>query len=454
LKILLIILGVIVIAVAVGAVLLIRTDPGGIVSALRPQPPRTEVRTEAAGTRTLIETVSAPGEIEPLTKVEISAEVSARIEQLPFREREAVHRDDVIVKLDDRDLRAAVQSVKALRDGEQFRLQSEQARLAGLRTNLQFARKTLDRQQALYESGDVSRSVLDDAIERVEDLQTSIDASTHAISVIESTLAAAGADIERADDALNKTVIRSPMDGVVTQLNAEIGEVVLVGTMNNPGTVIMTIADLSRMILNARVAESDVAKIAEGQQARIHINAYPDEIFKGIVRKIALQRSTALDGTGFFETEVEIDLQGRQIYSGLVANVDIEIDEHTGIVVQSQAVVERLVEELPDEIRRNPLVDRTKKTTTVVYRVVEQKAVCTPVAPGASDLTHRLVLDGISEDDTVIVGPFKALEQIKHDDLVAVESDSATEGDQEAQEGETDDSAADVGGSPVPETPE
>ena len=420
-------LAVFVVVVVVGGVIFVRADPGGVVSALVPKPPRTEVRTETAARRPLIQTVSAPGEIEPLTKVEISAEVSARIEQLPVRERDAVRRGDVMVKLDDRNLRAALKSVTAMRDGENFRLQSEEARLEGLRAGLELARKTLDRQKSLYETGDVSRSALDQALEEVDELEAAAEASTHTISLIESGLAAAEAEIERAEDTLTKTLIRSPMDGIVTQLNAEVGEVVLVGTMNNPGTVIMTIADLSRMILNARVAETDIAKAAEGQRSRIHINAYHDEVFAGVVRKIALQRTTALDGTGYFETEIEIELHDRQIYSGLVANVDIEIAEHNGIVVESQAVVERLVDELPEEIRRNSLVDRAKRTTTVVFRIVDDKAVCTPVRAGASDLTHRIVLEGIDEGDVVIVGPYNILEKIKHDELVAVEADAASE---------------------------
>ena len=421
-KIVLIIVGVFAAVAVVGAVVLVSTAPEGLLKALTPQPTRTEVRTQVASRQTLYETVSAPGEIEPLTKVDISSEVSSRIEQLPFREGDEVRQGEVIVRLDDRNLKAALALAKAQREGEQFRLQSEQATLAGLLKHLSFARKTFQRQSALYESGDVSRSALDDAQERVEDLQANAEASTHALSVIESSLAAGDANIERAEDTLNKTVIRSPMHGLVTKLNAEIGEVVLVGTMNNPGTVILTIADLSRMVLNARVAESDVAKVAEDQAARIHINAYPDEVFNGVVRTIALQRTTVPDGTGFFETEIELDLQGRRIYSGLVANVDIEIAEHHGIVVESQAVVERLVDDLPSEVRRNPLIDRRKRITNVICIVADGKALCTPVTPGPSDLTHIVVLEGLDEGAEVIVGPYKVLESIKHNELVSVES--------------------------------
>jgi len=255
-------------------------------------------------------------------------------------------------------------------------------------------------------------------------------------------MAAAEADIDRAEDDLTNAVIRSPIDGVVTLLNAEIGEVVLVGTMNNPGTVIMIVADLTRMILNARVAESDIASVAKGQEAKIFINAYPDEVFHGIVRKIALQRTVELDGTGYFETEIELELEaGRTIFSGLVANVDIEVAEHGGVVVESQAVVERMVDDLPADIRRNPLVNRAKRTVSVVYRVIDDKAVCTPVKAGASDLTHSVVVAGLEEGEEVVVGPFKVLEKIKHDELVKREDEPEAaeqeEADQEPQETET-----------------
>lgn len=426
LKIVIILAGVFAGLFVLGAVLVVTLAPEGFVTSLGRHEAGIEVRMKAAEETTLIETVSAPGEIEPLTKVEISSEVSARIERLPYREGDVVTEGDAIVYLDDLDLRASLRSAKARRDGEQFRLQSEQANLDGLVRHLSFANKTMQRQTALYESGDVSRSVLDEAAERVEDLQASVEASTHLISVIESSLAASEADIERAEDALANTVIRSPIDGILTQLNAEVGEVVLVGTMNNPGTVIMTIADLGRMIHNARIAETDVAKVDEGQTAKIHINAYPEEVFNGVVRKIALQRTVALDGTGYFETEIELELHGRRIYSGLVANVDVEIAEHEGVVVESQAVVERLVEELPSGIRGSELVDPAKKVTTVVYRVIDGKSVCTPVKPGASDLTHTLILDGIQGGEAVIVGPYKVLESIKHDEAVRdVEAEAA-----------------------------
>lgn len=412
-----------------GAIVVGPSMSSGFAS-LKSTPKGTQVRTETMARGELIESIKAPGRIEPHTKVDISAQVAARIEALPFREGAEVKKGDIVVKLDDRELKAALQSSEARRDGEQYRLKGEQARLNGLQHSLTYAKKQHERQQNLSASGDIAQKLLDDAEEKVANIESNIAATNHAISNIESSLAGAKADIARAEDGLAKTVIKAPMDGVITALNAEVGEVVLMGTMNNPGTVIMTIADLSRMILDAEVAESDISRVRKGQNAKVRINAYRDQVFSGSVTEVALQRTeNRTSNTGYFKVEVEIDTQGGRVLSGCLANVDIEIETHKGMKVESQAIVDRLVEDLPDEIKRdNPLVDRAKKTAPVVYRLENNKAVCTPVKRGASDDTHSIVADGLQESDVVIVGPFKVLEKIKHDEAVVDEKDVPRDG--------------------------
>jgi HlyD family secretion protein len=392
-----------------------------------------KVRVEAVKLGTVRETVSAPGEVEPDTKVDISAEVSARIERLPYREGDQVSEGDLVVKLDDRDLLAAFNSSEARRDAEFFRLKSEQARLAGPMARLETARRQLERQTRLYESGDVSRITLEEAEEAVDDLASQVAASQHAISVIESSLAASEADIARASEALGRTEIRAPMNGVVTALNAEVGELVMVGTMNNAGTVILTVADLSSMHLDARVAESDVARIRNDQDAEIRINAYRDQVFDGDVTRIALQRTLDGSGAGYFKTEVRIELDGRDIYSGLAANVDILVGDHQGLLVPSQAVVDRAVKDLPDEVLEgSDLVDETSSAVSVIYVVRDDVAVCVPVEVGPSSLVETLLLKGVSEGDRIVVGPYKSLERIRHGDRLS-ESRKSDETDSDSQ---------------------
>lgn len=402
-------------AVAVVALVVAR---GGFDPSMTGRGAGKTVLTEAAQRRSLVERVSAPGEVEPNVKVDVSAEVSARIVELPFREGDSVREGDVIIRLDAEDFDARLESARARRDAERFRLRSEQSGLAGPLSALENARASLARQESLYESGDVSRQAIDDARNQVRQLEAQVSSAQLAVSVIESSLAAAEADIDQAREALEKTVMRSPIDGVVTVLNAEVGELVVVGTMNNAGTVIMTIADLSRMRLDARIAESDVAQVRESQPAEIRINAYPDEVFTGVVERLALQRSLDRDGSGYFKTEIQIDLDGRRILSGLAANVDVEIATHEGIVVPSQAVQDVRIDELPPAAASNVIVDRSRLTAPVVYVLHEGTARCRPVRLGPSSLTETVVAEGLEPGDVVIVGPYKILSDLRDGDAV------------------------------------
>ncbi len=400
----------------VGGVILFGDPMRASMSSWKSEPTATPVRLFKVAERELIESISAPGEIVPHTKVDISAQTMARIVALPFRQGDDVNAGEVVVKLDDRDLRAALESARARRDGEMFRLQADHARLTSLNTSLSLARRTLERQRSLFDSNDIPESLLDEAEQRVEDLEAQIIASEHSISQTESSIAAAEADIRRAEEGVRNTVIESPISGRVTQLNAEVGEMVVTGTMNNPGTVILTIADLDRMTMEARVAEADIAGVQAGQPAQVHIIAYPNRVFEGSVRNIALQRSGQPDGTGYFETEIDITLDGQMLRSGFNANVDIEIAQHYGVVVPSQAIVDRMIDDLPGEVLGNDsVVDRTKLAARVVYRVIDGKAVATPVRIGASDLTHTLITAGLDVGETIVIGPYKALAELRHD---------------------------------------
>ena len=383
------------------------------------------VRMEPAAQGVLVETVSAPGTVEPKRKVDVSAEVSARIVELPHREGDRVRAGELIMRLDDRDLKAALQSAEARRDGERYRLEAERSRIVGTQTTLESARATAQRQEALFRSGDISRQAYEDAVTKVRDLESSFQAQKNTIVQLEKSLAAAEAQIEQQREALRKTVVVSAIDGVITQLNAEVGELVVVGTMNNPGTKVMTIADLNRMKLTAKVSESDVPRVALKQPAEVRINGYKNRIFGGFVEEIALQRTTEKDGTGYFKTGVALDLQGEQIFSGLGGNVDISIATHTGLKLPSQAVVERKIEDLPPAVRSSPLIAQGRKTTSVVFLAINGRAVATPVRTGPSNLTDTIVVDGLKEGDVVITGPFKALEKLKDDDRVRPEETPA-----------------------------
>jgi len=404
----------------------------------------TVVRIENAQRGELIEFVSAPGEIEPKKKVEISAKVMARIVELPCEEGDRVTCGDpnanppvppsVLVRLDAKDLESQLLSAEASRaaqaaqiEVEKARIASQQASLLGLAASLKQAQTDLARQQGLLQSHDISQATFDQTKLKVDELAAQYEAAEHTLKsaqlnlqVMQHNLEAADARIDQARETLSYTTIVSPIDGVVTRINAEVGEMVITGTMNNPGTVIMEVGDLSAMLVVAQVDEADVGKLKVGQKATVHVDAYPDNEFKGVVDSIALAHDMTYTRTKYYRTEILLEATSENLHSGLTANVDIETCNHTDVLkLPTQAVLGRELDSLPLQIRENcPEVDTTKTYATVVYRYVDGKAVVTPVKIGQSDLTHTIIESGITEKDKIVVGPYKVLESLKHEQKI------------------------------------
>jgi HlyD family secretion protein len=413
----------------------------------------TIVRIENAQSGELIEFVSAPGEIEPKTNVEISAKVSARIIALPYDEGDVVTCGDpnatppvpasVLVRLDAKDLETRLTSAEAGRaaqvaqvEVEKARIASQQASLTGLTASLDQAERDLKRQKGLLESKDIAQATFDQAQARYDELKAQLESAKHTLEsaqlnleVLKHNLEVADAGIEQAREALSHTVITSPIDGVITRLEAEVGEMVIMGTMNNPGTVILEVADLSTMLLVAQVDEADVGKLAVGQKATVHVQAFPDEEFEGVVDSIALKHRLSTTATKYFRTEILLGGDVKKLYSGLTAHVDIETLKHENVLnVPSQAVLGHPIDSLPLEIRDNSAqVDKNKTYATVVYRYVDGKAIVTPVKIGQSNLTHTVIESGITGEDKIVVGPYKVLESIKHDQKIQDEREAEAE---------------------------
>jgi HlyD family secretion protein len=414
----------------------------------------TTVRIENPKRGELIEFVSAPGEIEPKTNVEISAKVSARIIKLPYEEGDTVTCGDpnanppipasVLVRLDDKDLETRLTSAEAGRaaqvaqiEVEKARIASQKANLTGLDASLKQAERDLQRQQGLLESKDIAQATFDQTKSKYDELKAQYEAAKHTLEsaqlnleVLKHNLEAADAGIEQAREAMSNTIITSPIDGVITRLDAEVGEMVIMGTMNNPGTVIMQVADLSTMLLVAQVDEADVGKLAVGQKATVHVQAFPDEEFKGVIDTIALTHRISATGTKYFRTEILLHGDVKKLYSGLTAHVDIETIKHEDVLnLPSQAVLGAEVDSLPLKIRDNSTVlDKSKTYAPVVYRYIDGKAVVTPVQIGESNLTNTIIKAGITEEDKIVVGPYKVLESIKNDQLIQDEREAQAKG--------------------------
>jgi HlyD family secretion protein len=406
--------------------------PDELVKRLRPEPQPLKVRTEPVSLGDLVRTINAPGDVEPRTVVKVSAQVSARIVDLPFREGDTVRTGDVLVRLDDKDVRARLEAARS-------RLRAEEAALDGARASLRLAEIEYARLRELHDTRDVSRSALDTGEADYERARASVRS-------IESGIDAARAEIVEREKDVENTVVASPMNGQIVTLSAEVGELVL-GTRDNLGTVIMIISDLHDMILRARIDETNVGPVRTGQKARIYLNAYPDRVFDGVVDRVKLRREVARDGTNYVEAEVRVLLDdGELLKSGLTGNVDIEVETQSGVIkVPSQAVLDRRVEDLPAEVRSAPALDRDKVFAHVAYRIVDGKAVATPVRIGTSDLTHTVVREGLGEGDRIVVGPYKVLLTLEHNKAVHEETAGADG---------TAEPAGDAGGDPGSSTAE
>jgi HlyD family secretion protein len=406
-------------------------------------PEATIVKVEAASKADLIETVSAPGEIQPKKRVQISAKVAAPIVKLPFKEGETVKKGDLLVELDNKDLKAVRRQVAAQWDAQKQqievarqRIESQKAAIRASKATLADLQRDLDRNKSLVATHDVSQSVLDTAQakfdeerEQIDSAEKGLDADVTNLKVMDAQLEAAKAQVDKADEDISYTRIESPLDGIITALKAEEGEMVMTGTMNNAGTMILEVADMNTMLMVAKLDESQIDPVKEGQHAIVRIQAFRDVVFDGVVESVGESRTTdQLDQTKYFQIKVRLlDLKGRRVRSGLSADVEIQTQKHDGVIrVPSQAVMSRPLDQLPENLKTGPEIEKGKSFATVVFRMIDNKAVLTPVTVGPSDDTHTIIKSGLKANDPVIVGPYKILETLSNEQGVKLEGAGPT----------------------------
>ncbi|MEE8397366.1 MAG: efflux RND transporter periplasmic adaptor subunit [Desulfobacterales bacterium] len=436
---------ILVVALAIGFSLMGKGGAGG----------GTLVRLAHPEKGSLIQYVNAPGRIEPQEKVDIRSRISARVVRLPHVEGDWVYMGDpnqdppvepsVLIELDSKDVTAQLQAAQIRRKARAARITASQAELEGRkaafkgqRSVLKQARRELQRKKSLLESRDVSQSSMDQQQSTVDNLEAQLIVSEQGLKSADLNLVAAGRELEAADADIDQvlervkyTRITAPMDGIIIKLNAEVGEMAT-GSQYNPGPVLVKVADLSKMILVARVDETDISIVKEGQNANVHIHAYPDRVFEGKVVSTGLDLTWGQGGEKYFEVEVLLDNSKREIYSGLAADVDIEVNIYRDISkIPSHAIVDYETDLLPKDIREKSAdVDKSKILSAVVFRHIEGKAIVTPVTFGTSDSTHTIIKSGVSQDDAIVVGPFKVLEGLRHLQKIKKEEDMSEEEEQ------------------------
>ena len=305
-----------------------------------------EVDVERIARRNLAAIVSASGTVEPQLAVDISSSVMGRVTRLAVAEGERVAAGQLLLQIDPESLRAAVDSGAAALRAAESGLDQALVAVETARVNLERAREQLDRQQDLWELRLVSRDDHDQARRDVELRETEFRARTVEVATAGQRVQQEQALLDSAEYDLSQVTITSPIDGVVTRRNIEEGETVVIGTMNNPGTVLMTIADFSILEAHVEVDETDIPSVRLGQPAEITVDALPGRTYRGLVTEIGnspLPSEVAGSQATNFRVVVTLDDDVPGVRPGFTATADITTATRTRVVavpIQSTTIRE------------------------------------------------------------------------------------------------------------------
>lgn len=327
-------------------------------------------------------TVRAEGTVKAHNQVEIGADVTGRIVSLRVHEGDMVKKGDTLCIIDPSTYQARVQQARS-------RLLADLSRLTKLE-------RDFERIRELHEKKLVSPSSLEEAVANYESLKAQVSADSFAL--------------KEALESLKKTVLTSPIDGEIVAVYKEEGEMAVVGTISTPGSVILVVADRSKMQVSALVDETEVVRIRKGQKARIEVDAFPDSTFKGRVARIGgmPEKSIVATQTEGVSYPVEIELKnGNTLLPGMSAVADIIVAERdSALLLPFSAVGTREIE---------------GKRQDVVFVIKDGVAHLKPVKLGISSERFVEAVEGIEEGDTVAVGPFKVLKGLEDGEKVRVE---------------------------------
>jgi HlyD family secretion protein len=368
------------------------------------------VQTEKVSKRDITQVVSGTGEIQPVTKVDISAEVSGEIVQLPVTEGQKVKKGDLLVKIKSDIYSERVQQQKA---GVNY--SNSQVEVA--ENNLKKAELELHRTKQLFDNGLVPQADLDNA-------RIAYEVALSQLNSANANVKQNVALLKQSSQDLTKATIRSPMDGIVSQLNSELGERV-VGTATMAGTTIMTISDLSVMDAEIEISETDIIQVKIGDTAKIDVDAFPDREIKGYVYEISNTAQSKGQGTQEqitnFIVKIRVIDKDVALKPGMSCNADIKVNYKSDIfavpiqcITAREDMKENMEEESEDAPKRitDENLKKKEKPKEVVF-VVEQgspaKVKIVPVKTGISDDRYIEILEGLNPDMVVVKGPYKAI---------------------------------------------
>ena len=384
------------------------------------------VQTEKVSKRNITQIVSGTGTIQPETKVDVSAEVSGEIIALPLKEGATVKKGDLLLKIRPDIYNERVSQQRAV-------INSSQAQVEVQKNNLQKAEYDLKRTQELFDKGLISQSDLDNAKISYQVAKSNVNSANANVRQNVAVLQQTGQD-------LSKTTIKSPMDGILTKLNSQLGEKV-VGTQSFSGTVIMTVSDLNVMNAMIEVSETDIAQVKLGDTTDVTVDAFPDRIIKGYVYEIS--NSADVQGAGTqqqiinFVVKVRIIDKDVLLKPGMSCNADIKVNSKFDVfAVPIQCVTARdntansnVQPPQDDNVKRNSDENAKKKEKPkeIVFIVQDgnpSKVKSVTVKTGISDDKYIEISEGLNTDMTVVKGPYKAISKdLDEGTVVKVEND-------------------------------
>jgi HlyD family secretion protein len=390
------------------ALVVVVAGAGWFAASRGPKPVAVQMAT--VGREDLQAKVTANGRVEAQRKVDISATIPGQITQLAVREGDAVRKGQLLLQIDAVNPRAAARSTE-------FSMQALLEDLAAARSNRDLAKADAERAEQNFRVGILPSAELERA-------RTTAATAESALLAAERRVAQARAQLEGAQDTLAKTTVRSPIDGIVTAKRVEEGEVAVIGVQNSPGTVLLTISDMSVVETEMEVDETSIPSVALGQEAVIRIDAYPNRTFEGVVTEVGsspiLSTNPATEAIKF-----RVKIQIREPPEGIKPGLSVQADILTGFRAQAltipiQALVLREIEHAPGE----PPSRGAPRDEEGVYVVENGEIRFQKVKTGLLGELSLEVLEGLEGGETIVTGPFRALRTLKPGDRVREETEA------------------------------
>ena len=406
----------------------------------------TKVATEKVMKRTIIQTVSSNGKIQPEKDIKISPYISGEVVELYVKEGNQVKKGDLLAKIDPEIYISQFDQSEASLNTQKANLANSKARLAQLKAQFENARLSYNRQDKLFQQNVISNAEYDQAKSAFQVAQAQVTAGEEDIKASEFMVKNSEAALRRSKDDLNRTAIFAPNDGTVSKLSVLQGERVTGASQFSSGTEIMRIANLNEMEAQVQVNENDIVRVSMGDTALIEVDAYLNRKFKGIVTEIATSANTtgvSVDQVTNFNVKIHILkdfykdlLVGQEInYSpfrpGMSCTVEIQTETADNtITVPIQAVTTRIAKDSLDKLKDKnktkkeggddevEVVANAKKNDKIqecVFILSDGIAKKVDVKTGIQDNTYIQITSGLKVGDEIITAPYSAVSKLLND---------------------------------------